>query len=275
MKELSCFTCFIDIGRSNWSSYERSTDRYVNDFISFYSRVKLNLTIFCSDDFKEYLLSKIDKNKFNSKLNFQIIDTSDLKYFSDENLKKIEGIQKSETMIDYRKRDPSNPPEYSNPYWVAMMLSKAHILKIAKDRGIIYDNNIAWIDFGIAHSCQDYLDRIENKTLCEPDTNKIIFFNRQNIELSGDPFFYAKLSDNVLVPGGFFIVPTNLIDTYYDRFNNVVEDMFFKHNIIDDDQTIMSVFANHNSDICSVISSVNYKNNPMEGDWFPIFDYLK
>ena len=28
MKEFSCFTSFIEIGRGNWSSYERSTDDY-------------------------------------------------------------------------------------------------------------------------------------------------------------------------------------------------------------------------------------------------------
>jgi len=270
--EIQCITSFIDIDRGNWSNnYKRSNDKYINNFIEFYSNIELDLIVFCSDFIKNEIIKKVDSN-FRTKINFQIIDKTDLEYFN--MVDTIKNIQNSDKIKEYKRRDPSNPPEYSNPEYVALMFAKTEFIKIAYERELIFSDNIAWIDFGIGHGDPRYIEEIKNKKLISPNSDKIILFNRQNIQPSKDPFFYSKMLDNVLVCGGFYIIPTNLIIHFYNEFKRIVNE-FIEFEIIDDDQTILSILAASNDDKCNVISSVKYKDNPTSGDWFPVFEFIK
>lgn len=271
MDKIQCITSFIDIGRGNWKNgYNRSNEKYINNFIAFYSNIDLDLIVFCNDSIKEEINKRIDSN-FKTRINFQTIEKNDLNYF--DIVDNIKYIQSSDKMISYKKRDLSNPPEYSNADYVAMMFAKSEFIKIALDRKLIKCDNVAWIDFGIGHGHTSYINAIKNKKLISPNSNKVILFNRQNIEPSIDPFFYSNMSDNVLVCGGFYIIPTNLIMDFYNGFKKIVDD-FIDIGIIDDDQTILSIFAASNKEICQIINSSKYKNNPHGGDWFPVFEFI-
>jgi hypothetical protein len=270
-EKIQCISAFIDIGRDNWTNgYARTTDKYIQNFINFYSNIELDLILFCEEYIKIEILKKID-DSFKTRINFQKINRNDLYYFNIVN--DIDKVQKSSKMIDYKKRDYSNPPEYSNPEYVALMFAKTEFIKIAYERELILSDNIAWIDFGIGHSNPLYIESIKNKKLISPNSDKIILFNRQNIQLSKDPFFYSKMSDNVLICGGFYVIPTNLIIHFFDEFKRIVKE-FIDFEIIDDDQTILSILAASNEDRCNVISSAKYKDNPASGDWFPVFEFI-
>jgi protein YibB len=271
--KIQCITSFIDIGRGEWSSnYSRSNEKYINNFIEFYSNIEINLILFCEDNFKNEISKRIDSN-FKTRINFQTIERENIEYF--KMVDAIRDIQNnSSSMMEYKRRDSSNPPEYSNPYYVAMMFAKSEFIKIALDRNLIETSNIAWIDFGIGHGDSSYISAIKNKRLINPDSDKMIFFNRQNIETSTDPFFYSKMLDNVLICGGFYIIPKKLISHFYNEFRKIV-DNFIDLHIIDDDQTILSILTASNLDFCNVISSSKYKNNPNAGDWFPVFEFTK
>lgn len=278
MSKIQCITSFIDIGRGNWSNYNRTNDKYIENFLNFYSNIDLDLILFCNESFKEEINKKIFerytslKNEFRTKINFQHIEKKDLNYFKIVDL--VDSVQKSANMISYKKRDQSNPPEYSNPEYVVMMFAKTEFIKISLDRGLITSNNIAWIDFGIGHSDSSFIESIKNKKMINPNSDKIILFNRQNIEPSTNPFFYSSMVDNVLICGGFYIVPTTLINFFYDNFNNIVNSFIMKE-IIDDDQTILSIFAALHNEKCNVINSSKYRGNPSCGDWFPVFEFIK
>lgn len=274
MDKLECVTSFIDIGRGDWGNgYSRSSEKYLDNFIKFYSTVELKITVFCNQKIKDVLTEKINNVKdFKSEVNFEIIDKKDLKYFDD--IEKIQTIQSSTKMVEYTRRDKSNPPEYSVPEYVAMMFAKTEILKIAENRGVIKSDNVAWIDFGIGHGIDSYIERVKGKKLINPNSGKIIMFNRQNIDVNEDPFFYSKMGDNVLICGGFYIVPKSLIDSFYVKFKEIVENLMYKNDIVDDDQTIMSIFASKNRGLVDIKSSSKYRNNPSGGDWFPVFDFL-
>lgn len=270
--KIQCITSFIDIGRGEWSNnYSRSTDKYINNFIEFYSNIDLDLIIFCNNSIKGEINKRIDDN-FKTRIIFQEIDKNDLEYF--KLVESIKTIQNSDKINNYKKRDLSNPPEYSNAEYVAMMFAKSEFIKIALERGLINSNNVAWIDFGIGHGNTSYINAIKNKKLVSPNSDKIILFNRQHIEPSIDPFFYSSMSDNVLVCGGFYIIPKNLIHHFYDEFKRIVND-FINLEIIDDDQTILSIFAASNKENCNIINSSKYRNNPSGGDWFPVFEFIK
>jgi protein YibB len=270
--KIQCITSFIDIGRGEWSNgYNRSNEKYINNFIEFYSNIDLDLTLFCNESIKDEINKRIDIN-FKTKVNFQIIEKNDLIYFN--MIDSIRNSQNSNRMIEYKRRDLSNPPEYSNAEYVAMMFAKSELIKISLERGLVNSNNVAWIDFGIGHGHKSYINAIKNKKLINPNSDKIILFNRQNIEPSIDPFFYSNMADNVLVCGGFYIIPKNLIYHFYNEFKRIVDD-FINLEIIDDDQTILSIFAASNKENCNIINSSKYRNNPSCGDWFPVFEFIE
>jgi protein YibB len=269
--KIQCITSFIDIGRGEWSEYSRSNDKYIDNFIEFYSNIYLDLIIFCNESIKNEITKRIDSN-FKTEINFQIIHKNDLDYFNIVDV--IRNIQESDKIIEYGRRDASNPPEYSNAEYVIMMFCKSELIKIALERGLITSSNVAWIDFGIGHSNIPYINAIKNKTIINPKSDKIILFNRQNIEPSTDPFFYSNMSDNVLVCGGFYIIPKDLIIYFYDEFRKIVNN-FISLGIIDDDQTILSIFAASNKENCNIINSSKYRNNPSCGDWFPVFEFIE
>jgi hypothetical protein len=278
MKKMKCITSFIDIGRGDWqTNYKRSNDKYIDNFIKFYSNINLDVIVFCNNIIKLEIENKISLcDDFKSTVSFENITIDEIDIFNKlDTIKNI--MDNSVEMSNYKKRDNSNPPEYSNPKYVAMMFAKIELLKLANERGLINEDIIAWIDFGIGHGNQDYINRISNKILIEPeDKNKIIFFNRQpSLRLSQDPNFYSNLSDNVLIIGGFYIIPKKLINYYYNNINDIIENDFLNKYIIDDDQTIMSIFAAKNKEICKIIDSSKYKANPNGGDFFPVFDFLK
>jgi hypothetical protein len=96
--KIQCITSFIDIGRGEWSEYSRSNDKYIDNFIEFYSNIYLDLIIFCNESIKNEITKRIDSN-FKTEINFQIIHKNDLDYFNIVDV--IRNIQKSDKIIEY------------------------------------------------------------------------------------------------------------------------------------------------------------------------------
>ena len=276
MSLLKCFSLFIDIGREDWTcGCSRSITSYINNFVSFYSTLEVDLTLFCEENFKNFLEPIISNHEnFRSKIRFELINRSDLRYFS--SLQEIESIQKSESLKQAIKNSSTNVPEYNRPDYVALMFSKPEILLIAKNRRLINDDDqVAWIDFGIAHGKQQYISILANKSLVTREflNDKVVLFNRKSSFPPNDVESFFNMSDNVFVPGGFFVVPGRLVDDFCADFNSTVESQLFKKCLVDDDQTVLSIVAN-NKNLCSVIDSSKWFNNPPGGDWFPVFDFI-
>lgn len=278
MNLLKCVSFFYDIGRSDWNSYERSTLRYVKDFISLYSTVEVDLTLFCDEKIQNLIEEEMKKvDNFSSHIKFEKFNFSQLYCFSEEFLSTISDIQRSDKMRSFSLRDTSGPPEYKNPLYVSAMFAKSEILKIAKQRdGSNDDRPYAWIDFGAAHTStnKNFLQNLNKSKLISRNDSKIVLYKRLQIDVNINPWYYASLQDNVITPGGFYIVPSNLIDTFAEKFKKIVLEDFISNGIVDDDQTILAIFYAKNSDICELRDSSKFKDNPSEGDWFPIFEYI-
>ncbi len=281
-KLLFCVSAFLEIGRGSWANHGRKTEEYLNHFAMFWGNINAKVLIFCEEYFKKSIEDKIKEfesngNEFKSEVNIQIFKREDLNHF--KNIDKIKTIQASEEMKKYSRRDPSGPPEYTSPEWTAIMLSKPHFLKMANDKGLIPEDvqTVAWTDFGIAHCGHNplYVDAIKTKTLIEPTEAKITFFNKRNVDFIADPWHLNSFWDDTFAVGGFYLVPKNMIDIFIEKFDNVVYDVLMKQNIIDDDQTVMSLVGKLYSDVSRFEDSFKYINNPPEGDFFPVFYTLE
>ena len=281
-KKLLCISAFLEIGRGTWKNHARTTEQYLNHFAMFWGNINAEVIIFCEDYFKPLIEEKITEfqktgEKFKSQVNIQIFKRENLYHI--KNINKIKNIQQSEEMKRYSRRDLSGPPEYTSPEWTAIMLSKPFFLKMAQDKNLIPKdvNTIAWADFGIAHCGHNpiYVESIKNKFLVEPIENKIVFFNKRDVDFIADPWYLNNSWDDTYAVGGFYLIPKNMIDIFNEKFNNVVFDILMKQNIIDDDQTVMSLVGKIYPDICRFEDSFKYVNNPPEGDFFPVFYTLK
>lgn len=283
MKILNCYTAFLDIGRESWSNYVRSNKKYFDSFNLFYGTLETNITVFAEPTALPEIIKSYEEYKsvhgFKSTVSFQEFNRGDLRYF--QILDKIQTIQSSDSMKRYSQRDGSGPPEYTKPAWVATMLCKPLFLQLAKQRNLIPTGTtaVAWSDFGIAHGFhnQPYINALKDKKLLEPNTDKIIFFNRRHFEPQPDPWAINGVQDqdDAFVPGGFYVVPVALIDEFNKRFHEIVDKLFIEKDIIDDDQTIMAIFGGLHKDISMFVDSTRYKNNPPEGDYFPVFDLIR
>lgn len=274
MSKIIFVSSFIDIGRGDWSNgYIRSNEIYFNNFLKFYSELDINLILFCEEKTKIEIEKRITTD-FKTKITFVLTDKSQIEYFSE--IENVKIIQNSETFRKKILRDTSNPPEYSNPEYVLMMYAKTEFMKKAKSLNYI-DSDIdtfCWIDFGIGHGHVSYINEIKNKKLRNREIKKCLFFNRQSLVPSSDPEFYFGLSDNVLICGGVFAIPLNYVDFFYDEFKKIVNKLI-NSNLIDDDQTILSIFTAENKDVCEIVDSRKYLSNPHGGDWFPIFELIE
>jgi hypothetical protein len=100
--KIQCITSFIDIGRGDWSDgYSRSNDKYIDNFIEFYSNIYSDLIVFCNESIKSEISKRIDSN-FKTEINFQTIDKNDLDYFNI--VDEIRNIQNSDKIIEYGRR---------------------------------------------------------------------------------------------------------------------------------------------------------------------------
>ncbi len=273
MNKITFVSSFINIGRGEWNNgYSRTEENYINNFMSFYSNIELDLILFCEENTKKCIESKIDNN-FKTNIKYVLIQKNEIEYLKYS--KEVEQIQNSQSFKSKLGRDSSNPPEYSKPEYVLMMFAKTEFLKRAKEEKIIsHDTNIlCWIDFGIGHGNDSYINSIKNRKIKNIETETCIFFSRQNITPVSDPNFYFSMSDNVIICGGIFLIPLSQIEFFFEKFKQIVNDLI-SQELIDDDQTILSIFVSKHKKICTVIDSRKYRSNPHGGDWFPVFELL-
>lgn len=275
MNKLQCVSAFYDIGRDKWQTCSRSVEKYINDFFSFYSNVSVDLILFCEPKFAQYLKKRIEHYKINniflSNIKFIEFNFSNLYFF--KNIDKIENVMIKPKMLEMYRMTRS--PEYSKPEYVALMWSKMEIVFEAIKLNLISGDKVAWIDFGIAHSTRDYIDRVRGNVLIDKlISEKNIFFKRQEIEFSESPEYYLSLSDNVITAGGYFILNKSDVNIIFEHFKDICEDLL-KFDISDDDQTVLSILAKKHPDLIYNQSSTMFRANPSEGDWFPVFFNLE
>jgi hypothetical protein len=274
---LECYSVYLDIGRGDWD-IKRTNEKYIEDFQNFWGKIEAKITLFCEEYFIDIVKKGINDFKekngyFKSEVSFQIFDRNELFYFKE--IETIRRIQASSNMKRYSARDQSGPPEYTNAEWVAVMLSKPIIISMAKERNLIDSEAkvIAWADFGIAHCGHNdiYSNFLNGKRLVEPIEDKITFFNKRDFLPDLNPWINNSLADDVFTPGGFYLLPVNMIDEFNTKFHKIVQEDFFKNDIVDDDQHIMSIFSAKYPEISRLEDSSKYINNPPEADFFPIF----
>lgn len=244
-------TAYKDIGRSKWTHYQRDNKTYFENFKKLVDNLNYPIVAYVENKNK-FLIPKSSNLTLED---FDKVDTFYKKYLDIEN-KIIESEEYKSLIPEHRK----NNPEHVYASYNLVNHSKINILKDASEKNPGY-THYCWIDFGCINDLSIVPSRIDASKL-----NKTILLqclkDPQNTNYSVKDMLK---SDEIFIPGGMFIVPKELINSFEIIYESELKSCH-EIGISDDDQNILYQISSKNPEIISRI---------MVGEWSSLFkNYL-
>ena len=306
-------TLFFDIERSTFTAYPRTKSRYVNNFLSFFANVKVDLLILTDVNEKRFIESRLadyqKNNQFLSKITFHTLDFSQLPLYKE--IARVEKVLLSPEMFFYSIRDKiaGNPninffskiaslvrnlysykgndifkkfsidqnysPEYYSSKYLLTVLSKIEVLRMARDLDFFQDQSrLAFIDFGQCGGDKILISHFSGKTL--KDTSK----DREKVLLVNrveTPTLVSPWHYAKLIDDA--LTPSNFFmipALKFDEFYNWWHRQIqdlLSQNLIVDDQVLLSIFQ---ANYPHEVENLVLNGKPVcpLHQWVPLDDYL-
>ena len=233
MSEITLVTSYFDIGRGNWKKHTRSTNKYINYF-KFWARIKNNLIIYTSPEFKDKILEI--RKSFGLEHKTKIIIIEDYTKIDSTLYNRIKSVMSNNLAKSfYFKHDIGRPEVFDYNYNYVVMLKFYCIMDAIKNN---YANGIiAWIDFGFGHGGNDGITNPkEFDFLWQYNFSpKIHLFASQ--EITSRPIFDIVKGLDVYIRGNIMIAPDYLWKEYFSLAKESMLSLL-RCGLCDDDQTI-------------------------------------
>jgi len=270
--KIGIVTAFFDIGRGEWSPekgyphyLQRSVDTYFERFERL-AKLENEMVVYTTYDF----LERIYRIRGNKPTWVIIMDLEkDKEYiYSRNKISKIQNNEKFKQMIHPSQR---MNPEYWNSDYVLINWLKPYFCHKASCLNHFTTDLIAWIDFGYCREDGTTNNLIEWKY--DFDRNKIHFWSLDRVPLEiNDSQLENIISTNKIHITGPNIVATSAMwkELWLKGLSEIAfRELIESKNLIDDDQTIWTLFASRYPEFCEIHPVIN-------GDWFRIFkDFSK
>jgi hypothetical protein len=247
-QDITLVTAFFDIGRSNWSSFTRSTECYINSFIHYYN-YDYKMIIFIDDRYIDVVKEKISKMNSTTSENKTLIPINST--WLDENIyswRQIDSV-KEVMSSEYYKNICSNRIKNGYPENV---YAEYNLINISKIDFICYainniltigntdTNFICWSDFGYFSSILN--NNTDNFPYTSLDiryfnTKKINFCLRNKLNENDKDYIYSLLNAPQTFTGTFWGANCKNMKLFQTLVHDEVNEMI-KNNIFDDDQHI-------------------------------------
>lgn len=271
--EIGIVTAFYDIGRGSWTPdkgfphyLQRSTDTYFERF-SQLAKLDNEMVVFTHPNFIDRIksLRRDRPTKIYSIMNNQFVM---------ELHSKILKIQSSKEYQDMIPTHQKMNPEYWNTDYVLINWLKSYFAAEAYSLNSFKDDKmIAWIDFGYCRSSSSVEAIMNNlgKWSYPFDRNKIHFwgFNPNQEKMNLEQLKHVIKNNIVNITGPSIVASgENWLKLYDSLFSldGIVEKNLFSNNLVDDDQTLLTMFYAENKEMCEF--------HQIKDDWFRIFkDY--
>ena len=245
-------TSFFDIGRSDWTVFSRSTEKYL-EYFSKLLKLKNNFIVITSIEIAEL----IKPNIIHDNVEFIILDLD--KEYGDL-LLQIKKVQTSKEYVDQVFLKMCM--EYSDPKYVLVNINKIRFVNLAISKNLVKTEYCAWIDFGYVRD-NITLNNIEGYEHSKNSDKINMFYHsipKKPIEFKVEKEIFKNSS---YIMGGTILgkkeLWKNLEKIYYDQI-----DYYLAKNLIDDDQIYYLICYLNNPDIFELTKTEN-------GDWFPFF----
>lgn len=243
MSEITIVTAFFDIGRTNWSTSQRSSNKYL-EYFKFWAGIKNKLIVYTEKDFAEKILDI--RKSYNLEQSTEIIIIDDFLNCDREIYNKLTQTMQS-NILKYFRTVPNSPESWNAKYNYINFL-KSYFVTDAIKRGLA-KGFIAWLDFGFnKNGTVDYPNKKEFNFLWQYDfIDKIYLFVIEDIGINKPIFDIVKDMDT-------YIVGTGIIasERLWPIFANLCRDSMISLTdcgFADDDQTIALMAYRKNPDI--------------------------
>ena len=233
----------FDIGRSNWTHFQRSEEEYLG-----YAKRLLHLNVPLILYVEKKYVNFISHYRKGKERITRIIEMklTDLEFYS--MYQQIQAVQKSMQEGRWKDNFFRNHPEISSPEYVLLMASKVHVMSEAMKFNPFCSDYFYWIDFGCSRD-----DQMMPKTNCwaphnimtNPKTHDKVVFMIFDPMPSPSLYHMRTLDDliqnmqTVYIKGSFFGGPMNAMFKYYELFRKTFVKLLGR-NFTDDDQTIVA-----------------------------------
>jgi hypothetical protein len=256
MASATIVTAFFDIGREQ-NGDGRSIKEYL-EWIKKTLELNCQLYVVTEEKFKDFFLQN---RPSEYKMHLKIIDFKESYFYKYYNqMKNILDSQEYKNKIAYPNRVECKIPEYN-----IIQYSKFHYLQMAIEENPYQSDSFFWMDAGASRFFYDIdlkktypsnygLDIIKH------NENKFLIQNRQDIlyyNLNNDFIWKA---DNLLI-GGMFGGNIKILNTIFEKIENIVVEKMLKQNNINNEQLALALVWNENKDLFCLIN--NKSANPL------------
>jgi hypothetical protein len=231
--KITLVSAFYDIGRTQWDTYVRSTQTYIDSFKNYYS-IDYHMIVFIDSRYIHLLTN-------TPSITFIPINEIWLKnntiWSKIEIARSIMNSEKYKTLV--ARRIENGSPETLFPEYNFINHCKIDFINYAIHHGYINSELVAWSDFGYHNSVfKNDISRFPKENLNTSFFNsKITMWTMNEItEKDFDPW-YTVQNEKVIFTGGFYGLPTTMVPEFHKLYHDSLDEL---HNlgICDDDQHI-------------------------------------
>ncbi len=224
-------TAFFDIGRSDWSGFERTRNYYLDCF-KFWARMRNKLIIYSDQETCERAMQVRKDFGLENQTKLEIID--DIFAIQPKTYERIKYTMSRPELLRFRLRPEK--PEASVPEYNYLMHLKPYFVVDAINKNLTGDS-VAWVDFGFNQNGVYYLnpEEFDFEWSC-PLHDKFHLFAR--LKMDDRPIFEIihTMGDSfqaTVMPG-----PAKLWSTVWDAFNRH-QNSLLSCGLADSDQTLL------------------------------------
>ncbi|MDO4870861.1 MAG: WlaTC/HtrL family glycosyltransferase [Candidatus Saccharibacteria bacterium] len=242
MKEVTIVSAFFNIGRSNISGFNRSTQKYF-DYFKVWGKIKNHLIVYTYEAMAKKVIEYRKSLGLEDRTTVVIID--DIFAEEKELYKRMKAVEKDESFLKFRLKDSiENRADYD---YITFM--KGWFLNKAFEDKLLKTDLTAWIDFGFNHGdlCYTKPEEFDFLWKCELSTDKIHLFTSSDHIIHRSPFLDLRyLSENL--SGAINIMGTSMIPRFYQLTLKATEAMLML-GFIDDDQMVYKIAKDYEPEL--------------------------
>jgi beta-1,4-mannosyl-glycoprotein beta-1,4-N-acetylglucosaminyltransferase len=241
-KNLVVVSAFLDINRSKWNAYNRTSQTYINSFLN-YLNYDNKMVVFIDDKYIQEVKEMYEKSQYKNKIFIPINkEWMEHNIYAWQQIECYKNIMKSDKYTNLvQSRINLGNPENIYPEYNTINHSKIDFICYAIKNNYISENDfICWSDFGIFSALfhnnpNEY--PFNSLDINKFNVNKISFCLVNKLNKNDEDMIYTLTQCPEKITGGFFAGPVNLMLELQKLYHMSSEELI-TNNISDDDQHV-------------------------------------
>ena len=230
MSEITLVTAYFNIGRENWSGFNRGDDKYLNYF-THWARMKNKLIVYTTPAIAPKVVAI--RRQFGLEDKTTVISIPDVTTCVPDIYENIKSVMTNkDSWLFHKKLDHPESWNYLYNYVTGI---KSYFVQNAIEKKLA-KGTVAWIDFGYDHGGEEFPYAEDFDFLWTYDFEpKIHLFLAK--ELDDTPIFKVVQTMETYIRGGIIIAPDFLWKSFWNDSCQAMQTLA-DCGLADDDQTI-------------------------------------